>query len=150
MLPRTLWQFRSDEPSEALVERPHFIEALRRRFGDGVDVVAAEIVFTELVGNVMRHAPGPIEIHLVDDEPASLEVIDSGPGFDFKPNLPPPSAECGRGLYIVSQLSRDVSTRRRDGTAARVIVTLMAYRKPPIAGSNGATDGSRRPSNGKG
>ena len=147
----TLWQFRSDDPREALAERAHFVDALRRRFDDVVDVTAAEIVFTELVGNVIRHAPGPIEIHLTDGDAARLEVIDSGPGFEFEPTLPPATAECGRGLYIVSHLARDVSTQRRDGTPARVIVTLMAYRSPNAARWNGSASKAHLPpsANGK-
>lgn len=145
-----LWQFRSDDPHDALAERPRFIEALRRRFGDAFDLTAAEIVFTELVGNVIRHAPGPIEIRLIATESACLEVIDSGPGFEFEPALPPESSECGRGLYIVSRLSSNVRTVRRDGSKARICVTLTAYGAPRVAPWNGAaTETLRHSSNGK-
>jgi hypothetical protein len=37
---------------------------LRRRVADDAVVAAAELVFGELIGNVVRHAPGPIEIEL--------------------------------------------------------------------------------------
>ena len=127
-----LWKFRSDDAADALAQRGAFAEALHQRFGMAVDRTAAEIVFTELVGNVMRHAPGAIEISLSEGDGATLEVTDTGPGFEWKPVLPPASAECGRGLYIVSRLSREVQTHRRGGEPARVRVTLIAYRSPNV------------------
>lgn len=125
-----LWEFHSDDATDALAQRGAFAEALHQRFGMSVDRTAAEIVFTELVGNVMRHAPGPIEIRLSEGDGATLEVIDSGPGFEWNPVLPPASAECGRGLYIISRLSREVQTHQRDGKPALVRVMLIAYRSP--------------------
>ncbi len=47
-----------------------------------VDEDAGRIVYTELVANVLQHAPGRIEITLeVDGTTATLVVRDSGPGF---------------------------------------------------------------------
>ena len=62
------------------------------------------------MGNVVRHAPGPVEIQLFcDDRGAVLHVIDTGTAFDASSNLPSDVlSERGRGLFIVRQLAHGV------------------------------------------
>jgi PAS domain S-box-containing protein len=86
----------------------------------------AELVFGELAGNVVRHAPGAIEVVL--DRTGGeivLHVIDNGPGFERAPMLPiDVMSESGRGLFIVSQLTREFNVTRRHprGSHARAVL----------------------------
>lgn len=82
----------------------------------------------ELIGNVVRHAPGNIEVRLdwTSDE-AILSVRDSGRSFEFNPNLPQdPFAETGRGLYIVCALAEhfDMSFDNGSGKVIRVVLPV--------------------------
>ncbi len=89
-------------------------------------VETAELVFGELAGNVVRHAPGSVEVVL--DHRASeivLHVIDNGPGFERAPMLPiDVMSESGRGLFIVSQLTREFNVTKRHprGSHARAVL----------------------------
>ncbi len=84
------------------------------------------MIFAELVGNAVRHAPGELSSSLeVRDGNVVLHVIDKGPGFEFEPTLPSNLwAEGGRGLYLVSKLARDVRVERLAGLGSHIVVTL--------------------------
>jgi anti-sigma regulatory factor (Ser/Thr protein kinase) len=91
------------------------------------DLLAAEIVLGELIANAVRHAPGEVEFVLdVHDENAPvLHARDRGPGLQFSAALPAdPLSESGRGLYIISELTRFFSVTRRSphGTHARAVL----------------------------
>ena len=62
-----LWRFEADEAIVAIGRRSQFVGTLRRHEGWAVDEYAASVVFSELVGNVATHSPGPIEITLECD-----------------------------------------------------------------------------------
>ena len=86
---------------------------------------AAELVFAEIVGNLLRYAPAGAEI-VIDRENGrpTMHVRDRGPGFEFIPKLPQdPYSESGRGLFLISALAADFNvTRRPDGGShARVV-----------------------------
>ena len=90
---------------------------------------AAEHVFGELLGNVVRFAPGPVEIELDWNNGAApvLHVLDRGPGFTFTPKLPTDLlSERGRGLYIVWALAADfnVTPRHDGGSHARAVLGI--------------------------
>jgi anti-sigma regulatory factor (Ser/Thr protein kinase) len=105
------WTFASEDARTAIDARTQFVEFLRS-IGSGDDLVyKAELVFGELLGNVVRHAPGPVEISFdLDSDAAVLHVIDSGPEFPVaSPHLPDDVlSELGRGLFIVQQLATHV------------------------------------------
>jgi anti-sigma regulatory factor (Ser/Thr protein kinase) len=91
------------------------------------ELIAAELVLGELIGNAVRHAPGNVEvvIDLHDEGAPVLHLLDEGPGLELATNLPAdPFSENGRGLYIVSELSRafGVSRRTPHGTHARAVL----------------------------
>jgi len=124
------WTFEAPDAMEA--------EPARGKFGEwlaGVaqgDVYGATVIFGELVGNVVRHAPGPIEMraewHGAD---LVLHVLDRGSGFAPSLELPAESmSETGRGFFIVDALARraDVSVARQ-GTGTHVRVVLPVTRK---------------------
>jgi len=117
-----IWTFASADASRAERARHQFVNAMRLIGGDQ-DYSTAELIFGELIGNVVRHAPGEIFVRL--DWTAAhpvLTVLDTGTGFEYAPHLPGDLlAEGGRGLYIVSALARNVDiTRNSRGTNASV------------------------------
>jgi len=120
------WHFRSADPAKALAERRAFAEFLRTRCTPESDWQAAEIVYGELVANVVRHAPGPIEIMLRTDARGAvrIEVCDTATHFTMAtPVEPPLYAETGRGLHIIWCLCGNLS-RTKTLTGGKVIVVL--------------------------
>lgn len=104
---RTHWLFHSGDAITAHGARAQFLERLREEAEETSDFAAAELVFGELVGNVVRHAPGPIDIDLDwENGEAVLHVMDRGPHFTPHPQLPEQLAEGGRGVYLVAALGR--------------------------------------------
>ncbi len=104
------WSFAAEDARAAADARMHFVEFLKTRSRDADFIAQAELVFGELLGNVVRHAPGPVETQLFwNEQHAALHVIDTGTAFDAAANLPNDIlSERGRGLFIVRQLARSV------------------------------------------
>lgn len=130
-----LWSYKTQNASIALAEREHLVEVLRQHSGWSVDEVAARVVFTELVGNVIRHAPGPIDITLeCDGKSVRLNVGDKGPGFALNAKLPENMLmEGGRGLFIVSCFATHVQVEKNNTAGAKVVANLP--NKPTLAQS---------------
>lgn len=128
---RTLrWSFETKDVDDARAARHSFVGVLRDAGFREKQLDAAEHVFGELLGNVVRYAPGPIEIVFdwSDGTPPVLHVLDRGPGFTFAPKLPSDMLdERGRGLYIVWSLADDFNvTPRHDGGAhARAVLGVI-------------------------
>jgi PAS domain S-box-containing protein len=120
------WHFNSLNRSAACTVRNQFVESLRTRRGFSViDYANAEVVFGELVGNVVRHASsGDVEVIADHGGPHSvLHVLDRGAGFRHTSRLPAdPYAEHGRGLFLIAALTVDftVAQRHDGGSHARV------------------------------
>jgi hypothetical protein len=76
------------------------------------DVASAELIYGELVGNVVRHAPGPIDVDVaLEREHVRLVVQSGGRAITVRPTLPPsPMREGGRGLFIIDKLGSDYTT----------------------------------------
>lgn len=98
----------------------------------------ADVIFSELVGNVVRHAPGHCEIVLdASGIFPVLSVLDRGRGFTHAPHLPQDAfAETGRGLYIVRALASEFGVSRRPdgGSHARAVINVnrpTKRRRPP-------------------
>ena len=90
----------------------------------------ADVILAELIGNVVRHAPGAFEL-VVDMGAAEpvIHILDRGAGFHHTPRLPQDmTTENGRGIYIVSALSPGFTIERRlgGGSHARAILPLDA------------------------
>lgn len=112
----------------------HHVRAMFRRYllahggpQEGVDI--AELIFGELLGNVTRHAPGPVEVRLRWTPQAILHLTDSGPGYEVgAPVLPPDWSESNRGLFLIEALGGEHlhtfrDNRGRNVTAVHLPVT---------------------------
>lgn len=128
---RRHWSFDAENAQAAHDAREEFVAYLRGEAVAEADFAAAEIVFGELIGNVVRHAPGPIEVQVdwSGDSPV-LHVTDRGRGFVRHPGLPAnPLSESGRGLYIIDQFTRNLRVERIAGYGNHVAVELTIDRK---------------------
>jgi sigma-B regulation protein RsbU (phosphoserine phosphatase) len=84
------------------------------------------VIFSELVGNAVRHAPGALSISISNcGGKPYLHVIDDGPGFDQRPALPSDVwAESGRGLFLISALAENLTIKPLAGYGTYVNVEL--------------------------
>lgn len=123
---RLHWQFDAENAQAANDARREFVERLRELEPERTALHAAELVFGELVGNVVRHAPGAIDVQLeVLPKHAVLHVVDRGVGFIRDPALPAdPLSESGRGLFIIQQLTEHVKVERIPGYGNHIAATL--------------------------
>jgi anti-sigma regulatory factor (Ser/Thr protein kinase) len=105
------WAYASADARAALEARLAFCRPLRDIGCSPRFIAEAQVVFGELVGNVVRHAPGPIDISLTwRGDVATIAVADRGAPFSARTALPDdPLAEGGRGLFIVRSIARTLS-----------------------------------------
>jgi anti-sigma regulatory factor (Ser/Thr protein kinase) len=101
------WSFDTSDARAAQDARREFVRHVTAVYGGGADAAAAELVLGELIGNVVRYAPGPacVRAHF-DADGVTIAVQDSGTGFSV-PELDRDISllsESGRGLAIVSAL----------------------------------------------
>jgi anti-sigma regulatory factor (Ser/Thr protein kinase) len=121
------WQFEAADGRAAYTMRDAYFATLADACGAGEDELSISgLIFAELIGNAVRHAPGPLSVSLERrDDSILLHVIDKGPGFQYEPSLPASVwAESGRGLYMVSMLAPNVEVERVPGLGSHVAVTL--------------------------
>ncbi len=120
------WAFDVSDSAAAYAIKRDFAAAVRAAYGGAVSTNCCEMIFSELVGNVLRYAPGRLSLGLSTDERGLwLHVMDDGPGFDGPPSLPKDLwAESGRGLYLVAALAQQLEIRRlpRYGTYVKVLL----------------------------
>jgi anti-sigma regulatory factor (Ser/Thr protein kinase) len=119
------WTFEADDARLAHHRRREFIRHLRAHASG--DFAAAELIYGELVSNVVRHANGPISIELEWELTfAVLRVRDFGKGFSHDFHLPHSASESGRGLFIVHRLARKLEIKARP-TGSEVRATLPVW-----------------------
>ena len=121
------WQFEAADARAAYTMRDGYFRALQTACDPSPEELSTcGLIFAELIGNAVRHAPGPLSLSLeFKNGSALLHVVDKGPGFNFEPALPSNLwAECGRGLYLVSKLARGVTAEPVPGLGSHIIVTL--------------------------
>jgi anti-sigma regulatory factor (Ser/Thr protein kinase) len=126
---RSGWSFDAENAQAADDARHEFLDRIVSLGWKGDALNAAELIFGELIANVVRHAPGPVEIYLDLTNKATpvLHCIDRGSGVLRKPSLPDdPLSENGRGLFIIDQLSHGLEVEHVDGWGNHVAVTLSA------------------------
>lgn len=129
--PGIRWSFDAENAKAAQDARGEFVAYLRGQSGDQYSIQTAELVFGELVGNVVRHAPGAIDIDVEwSNGSPVLHVLDRGPEFKPPSKLPQDLlSESGRGLFIVRQLSKSFSVEHIPGYGNHVCVELPVTRK---------------------
>jgi len=114
------WFLDSTRAADVTALRHEIGAYLTRHAADPAGVEEAELVVAELLGNANRHAAGPSWVSLIwSTAHPVLTVYDLGPGFVLEPHLPPePTDAGGRGLFIASQLTGQLSAaaRRAGGT----------------------------------
>jgi len=108
------WAFDVSDSAAAYAIKRDFVAAIREEYGPSANLEACELIFSELVGNVLRYAPGRLSLALsVDERGVWLHVMDDGVGFEGLPSLPGDIwSESGRGLFLVAALAADVTIRR--------------------------------------
>jgi anti-sigma regulatory factor (Ser/Thr protein kinase) len=128
------WSAELTNVSQATGMRRAFRDYLLRYATPESDVPAAELIFGELLGNVVRHAWGRALFRLDwHDLRATLRVTDSGPGFNERPApaLADPTAERGRGLKLVRAFAVKMNVRKNREGGASVSVVLPVLRLQP-------------------
>lgn len=121
------WSFYAEDGATAHAVRNSIVRELREAGVGEEDIFAAQMIYSELVGNVFRHARTKLDVALDRTQEAPvLHVIDSGEGFSLNPKLPADAyAERGRGLYIVTKLAREFTVSPRTvnrGSHARAVL----------------------------
>ncbi|MEA2786211.1 MAG: hypothetical protein QOF71_2315 [Candidatus Eremiobacteraeota bacterium] len=134
-VPMPAWVFRADDARSAEDARAGFIAFLRTRGVPDANYAAAELVFGELIGNVVRHAPGPITVEVDwNAKDPILHVIDRGPAYGARAKLPDDMmSESGRGLFLISVLGEDFSVTALPGYGNHARVRLRIERLEKIA-----------------
>jgi anti-sigma regulatory factor (Ser/Thr protein kinase) len=129
---RGRWSFDAGDQVAARTVRDELASALAIAGAGGNDVLVAELVFSELVGNVVRHSGGRVELAIdLSAESPVLHVLDRGKGFTFHARLPNDvMSESGRGLYIANKLTRELSVvpRMDGGSHARAVLPFTLRR----------------------
>jgi anti-sigma regulatory factor (Ser/Thr protein kinase) len=125
------WVFLADDESVATGVRHAIAGVLRSVGATDAEAADAELVFGELLGNVVRHTEGFVEAALdLTPESPVLHVLDRGPGFLYYARLPKDSlSESGRGLYITKKLSRDIIVEPRPDGGSHARVVLAARKR---------------------
>jgi GAF domain-containing protein/anti-sigma regulatory factor (Ser/Thr protein kinase) len=122
------WSFHSDDGAAARRTRDQIVGKLRES-GSAIDLHSAELIFGELVANVVRHAPGRVDVALERDrERPVVHVVDRGGGYDAgELTLADTLAESGRGLWLMRRLGGDITVDvlPRFGTHTRVVLPVL-------------------------
>ncbi len=120
------WAFDVADSAAAYAIKRDFVAAVSAQYGETADTSACEIIFSELVGNALRYAPGRLSLGLsVDARGLWLHVMDDGPGYSGPPSLPDDLwSESGRGLFLVRALAEEFRISRLPAFGTYVKVLL--------------------------
>jgi anti-sigma regulatory factor (Ser/Thr protein kinase) len=125
------WYVDAREPQAVRALRREVTAHLVRHAAPEADVAGAELAVGELLGNLIKHAPGPAWVSLNwPSDTVALVVTDLGPGFvPPQPRRVDDLAEHGRGLMMLEVLADEMRAVTREGGGARVSATLSLPRK---------------------
>lgn len=125
------WVVKSDDSDAAARVRSEFVDQLILKGASDEALFRSELIFGELLANVVRYAPGEFEIVLdTRGDNAILHFLDNGRGFTLVPRLPSDLlSERGRGLFLIWTLSEDfnVEMRQTGGAHARVVLPMSSH-----------------------
>jgi PAS domain S-box-containing protein len=120
------WRFASSDARTFTLVRHAIGELIAEWTGRTETFLESELVFGELFSNVVRHAPGTVEVRVAATVAgAELVVSDRGPGFSKVPDAVDHFAESGRGLHLVHAFADAV---RIDPSARGTRITVAFYR----------------------
>lgn len=123
-----------------MTARARHVASTLARPADEDAVWRLELLVSELVGNVLRHAPGASEVVVRLERHSGrlrVAVSDDGPGGEVSPQGARPMDGSGRGLALVGQLARSWGTEPREqGTCVWFEIDLRDHDR------DGGTDGS--------
>lgn len=125
------WYLDGTEPGAVSDLRREIGDFLRRHADPGSDLAGAEIAVSELLSNVVLHAPGPAWAQLDwSGARAVLSVHDLGAGFEPTRQLPADllASDGGRGLFIVSNVSAWMTVAAKRAGGSKVTVELPVTR----------------------
>ena len=95
--------------------------------GEADDVVLAA---HEALVNARRHGGAPVRADMaLDGSSLVVRVWDAGPGFDLAPRVtqpPDPTAERGRGLWLIGRMTTTCEVDRDD----EGVVLVMRFDRP--------------------
>lgn len=119
------WEFDVHDADAARYARGEFTQRLQMENISPEDIAMAELVFMELLGNVVRYAPGRVEFAVDWSGVAPvLHAIDRGSGFSYNPKLPDLFAESGRGIYMISVLTETFEILKASGGGSHACAVL--------------------------
>ena len=114
--------------------RGDVVSYLERHAEDSTAIGDCELVVSELINNVARHAAGPVWVAVEwPSTHPTISVSDVGPGFDLAVELPPADAIGGRGLFIVNAVVSKLEASRRASGGSVVTATLPVSRTPAVS-----------------
>jgi serine phosphatase RsbU (regulator of sigma subunit)/anti-sigma regulatory factor (Ser/Thr protein kinase) len=129
------WSFAVQDWRAATEARRDIVRVLHEYGATETDTSISELVFSELLGNVVRHADDHVEFALdMSGDAPVLHALDRGPGFTYSARLPMDIlSQSGRGLFIVRSLTHDLNvTRRHDGGShARAVLAFSIRDRRP-------------------
>jgi PAS domain S-box-containing protein len=144
------WHLDASDAVAATKLRKKFTASLPHERFSADDIANAELVFGELIGNIVRHAGTNCRAEVVVDNSGPrtvLHVLDYGAGFRYVSRLAPdPYSEHGRGLFLIAAMTADfvVDQRPDGGSHARAVVQgrfpspfreVTPARSPPMVSS---------------
>jgi anti-sigma regulatory factor (Ser/Thr protein kinase)/predicted ArsR family transcriptional regulator len=115
--------------------RKELSDYLRRHGREDSDFHGAELVVSELLANVVMHAPGPLWVAVTwtDTQPC-VEVHDLGPGFQLDDVAEPTALKAGgRGLFIASNLAERLAVTAKEGGGTKVSAVLPIVRMAELS-----------------
>ena len=120
------WSFDSADAGSARGVREHIVAMLEQGGFSSPALFAVELVYGELVGNVVRYAPGIVDVVLdMSARAPVLHVLDHGAGFRMTPRLPyDDMSERGRGLFIINELVDQFHVLRRSSGGSHASAVL--------------------------
>lgn len=123
----TLYRYSADSRDIDMMRevRAQTEREIEKTFSQEEDRFRVQLVLSEMIGNVVRHTPGTVEIVLERRREAFVvHTLDDGDGFEFVPKLPLDHySERGRGLFLAASFADEFSVSRRPagGSHARAV-----------------------------
>ncbi len=126
------WEFASTDDIYPSGMHAEIMQTLHAEGAADSDFDAAELIYGELIGNLIRHARGNVTIRLDwNDEFPTLSVSDQQRYAVPAIGLPSdPLAESGRGLFIIKTLAREFKLIDSDGCGSAACAILPVRRQP--------------------